>query len=325
MSDISINTEISIPSFGISNEFTDQVRDSYWIRVLFHGLLVGCIKDGQLQVGALKDVAHHNIAIRVYEKGNDTPICERILSPTDHISLQVSAPLSQGVSQYHVPLVDIDLDRASYENQEFRHDFRWLIDFEKIYKTNGKPIKKKRDKLSPRFQLNSGILYTLVRSIPLNLKKDGIPDPEPFGRSAQIFAANIYRMPGSKAKFTIDDKPVLPIGHLSSDHQYDIVFSNDCDSEDTIKIGSEVDTSELNKAFDVEEQIKLVCGADPVSDYEIKWWEKEKNGIDFGAYLKNTYDTHDSSKEKLILVTRVDPCGEAFLGSSNGLDENSNA
>ncbi len=325
---ISISAEVSLPSFETLAMFSDVVRDSSWIRVLFHGLLLGCIdKNGHLEVGAYKKDGH-SIAISLYERGNPQVKVKRILSDRDdykNIRLSVDDVSPPSVQKYLVPGADIHQNRNTieYQAQTYRHDFEWLIDFERIYSPNGRPVKpvkkKNPDLLYPRFHLNSGLLYTLVRSLPLEIKKGD--EFISFGRTAQVFAANIYGAPFlSNGTLKIDDE----VHTLSNLMQYDIVFSNDCVCDAPIQKRQKVDISELSGAFMVQQPIELVCGIN--SDVnteegrkEYKWWQDEKDGVDFGVQLKDTYDPEVSKNQ--TWVTRVDPCGEAFLSYSRGLDD----
>jgi hypothetical protein len=303
------------PSNTHETDFPTAGRDGYWIRILFHGLLAGWADNNHLCVGALNGLSDHFLKLTLHERNG--PMCQFTISESDPIKLIATNEHYNGIHQLRLPIkdavFDIYGDRVPYYGQQYRHDFRWLLDFERVHKNDhdvaGQRLTKKCDRLQPRFQINTGLLYTLVRSIPLLVKRENCE--QYLGRSAQIFAVNLYATNNSSAMLHVGNNIQIV---LSQKAKWDIVLRNDCPYTNPVKPKDPVDTSMLNDAFDPPKKagyFSYLSAIDPNDRAEKEWWNEEQKCIDFGADLGDIYPY---SRKKRARDARTDPCGEAFFG-----------
>lgn len=292
-------------------DFPAAGPNGYWIRILFHGLLAGWMDNGQLHVGALNRIPDHFLKLTVHQRNGaftQFPITE-----STPITLNAQGEIANQIRSLQLTIPDtafeVGGDRTLYYGQQYRHDFRWLLDFERMHKNDhaaGQRLTKKLNRLQPQFHLNAGLLYTLVRSIPLQIERGG--HQHYLGRTAQTFAVNLYGPSNASATLQAGTMQM----DLPATSQWDVVLRNDCDCVST-GTGGAVDLSELNATFHAPQagQFEYQSAVDPYSAAEQQWWQLEQTGIDFGLELSGIYPF---SILKTPPDSRTDPCGEAFFG-----------
>jgi hypothetical protein len=296
-----------------------ESRDNTWIRILFHGLLVGNFKNGGVEVGAYNNTTNHSPKVGIWRRGDckaeKVYILGSGLSALSKIFLDIDPPRQVGIQRHQdSAITDADFekyrkvdDSALYGHQ---HDFRWLLDFEKIHETR---LTKKPQYLFPRFYVNTGKIYTLFRSELLSLRRNNTISN--FGRLAQVFAVKIDYNESSTAKLKIEGEMDFEFNPL---YTYDIVFSNDCHSSGVQDTSAIIDTTLLQKAFEKPRNgyFDIIPRSVPSEDNtigpEIRWYLNEFRNLNLGPYLFNLYDP------MTMISSRIAPCGGAFVNSGDG-------
>ncbi len=312
---------------NLANNITDIRPKNPWIKVLFHGLMTGCFRDDNksYEVGMLRDV-DHTIQLNVWDVGKKNP---QPFTNTSRAVLRINHQDSNNnlVQRFQLGQ-EFDRSFDSATLGELRHDFRWLLDFE-APDMHGDKLSKVSGSLHPRFSLeNSGVIFTLVRSVPIlkNRREAGVPRTRLLGRIGQIVAAYIFL-------------PVFPAGQYPAEliidnvvryrfepiKNYEIVLRNDCpdDSPACFDESDVLDTTTLNRAFrspSSKEHFTLLLGLDRGAARRMMMDElangiKEECGFELGAqfdFLK--------LRDDQIEASRYNPCGKAFYGQSTSLD-----
>lgn len=283
------------------------------IRVLFHGLTLSWFtSDGCYVVGAYNEEANHRRRLQVWELNPDKMIGDYDkFNVNSTINLDVISPLRdfERPGKFE-PRSFNRLDDAGGGNPYYRHHFRWKLNFGKeLY---GDHLNKMDEKVRPLFTMNSGLLYTACRSIPLH--KEEAASVEPLGRVAEFTAANIYFQPPSSgevcARLLIDGQKKEEFIYSK---QYALYWVNSCEPEKCF-IGKEVDLSELSKAL-VRPSGRFVsvknitrCDGDETSS-------NEQNDSDIQRGLKiHSKGFEEVDPEDFFVISRFDPCGGGWIG-----------
>lgn len=318
---MSANLDATTTSDYITNV---RPRDP-WIKVLFHGLMTGCFSAAHqtYEVGLL-ETDEHTIQLNVWDSG--VRHCQALDEDSQAV-LRINHRDSKNnlVKKFQVG-AEFDRTVDPCTSNDLRHDFRWLLDFEGM-DLHATKLDKNGDELHPRFRLeNGGVLFTLVRSVPIlkNRRENGQPRTRLLGRIGQIVAAYVFlpEFPDGQypAELLIDGESAY---QFQPDRKYEIVLRNDCadDSSDCFDEGDILDTTILNDAFrrpDGKEHFTLLLGLD--DDSARRMMENElANGIreECGFELGRQFDFLSEAKPQ---ASRYNPCGKAFYGQSTSLD-----
>ncbi|MFN0109943.1 MAG: hypothetical protein ACKVZH_13900 [Blastocatellia bacterium] len=297
--------------------FIAPARTPGWIRVLTHGLFVGAFRrdaEGRamLEVASLKDPSpKHQLILELWDRGN--PIQPLKSFPVTHssvVSLEIGDP--DGVSTYQ------QADEFKWQESDDRYDARWMADFERDFFGQ----KCGKQELGLRFLINEGLLFTLLRSIPVFLSENN-GQPTEWRRIAQVMAIDIEYRTGRTAQLKVGDEST-PLSKLG---KFNVVLRNDCGGE-----GAENGTSDFTELFrtvvkpdgkpdfaihknpHIPDAIALIT-----MDNEIRGIggmlgtpEQQLLGLHSIFRISSPFDAGDAS---------IDPCGEGFFGNSDGLDD----
>ena len=194
------------------------------ITVIFKGLLVTCIQEGEqlAEIGILGTSACHLPKLGITKTtadGHDHAI--RLLSPLnldEPISLKVDNTSLPGIRTFQAD----PFKRTDPHSNE--SDFRWFIDLDEIHQ----PPLDTTDKMKSIMKMNEGLFYTYFRSPGgLKLKRAG-GQPEDFGFFALQIAANIYLdKDDSIATLSIGGKEFLTTKKADNE-RYTIVLDCEC-------------------------------------------------------------------------------------------------
>lgn len=306
---------------------TKKLPEDFSIRVLIHGLLVGCFNsDGHFEVGVFNESPDHEFNLSVWEKakgknGKDQKIFSsdkaKSLNKDSEIHLKVYRP-RKGFEQVNRFEVGKDFDR--FDPKANRNDFRWIVNFEASDLHAGQ-VRKRGDKLHPRFYLENGTVFTFIRSVPLlkERREDGQKRILILGRIASVTAAHIYLAPGQASKpaaeLIIAGKKIS----FSPGTQYDVVLRNDCPGNThALAARNIVDTTQLNETFTPpsrQAHFTLYPGIEGISAG--KMMDEEVRGLDLGElapfFASPSYQGNSLGARK----DRIIPCGAAFFGSGS--------
>lgn len=308
-------------------DYITDIRPRYpWIKVLFHGLMTGCFnrENTSYEVGLLRR-ASHTIQLNVWEPQGKNPQQFNENSKQAILKINHRDSRNNKVKRFQ-PRANFDRLVDPGTSNVIRHDFRWILDFERddmhgqddVSQGGGRrPLTKIPNKLKPKFRLeNGGVLFTLVRAIPILKQRQG--QALYLGRIAQIMAAYIdppdYPVGMPPAELTIDGgKPY----RFDINKKYEIVLRNDCESSEAANV---IDTTYLRDAFQRTSKghFDLLPGLDN-EQAKIMMAEELANGIagECGSELGGLFDF---LKERKIRASRYNPCGKAFYGQSTSLD-----
>lgn len=302
------------------------LSNDYSIRVLFHGLLVGCFNgDGCYEVGVFNDSPSHRLRLSVWKKskaGKDELIYAaeggQKLTASSEARLKVYRP-RDGFSTLSRFEVDGEFDR--HDERTHRHDFRWIVDFENAELHDG-PVRKRGELLRPRCYLENGVVFTFIRSVPLlkERKEQGRRRTLLLGRVAQVTGAYIYLAPGRSSKPAAElivDGESVP---FSGGAKYDVVLRNDCPAGDSAGATDDVvDTTQLNATFTPparQRHFTILPGL--TGQAAERMMDREVKGLDLGElstfFAPSLLPSDGTVRARL---SRQNPCGGAFFGSGS--------
>lgn len=294
-------------------------RTPGWIRVLIHGLFVSAFKRGTdgkpvLEVGALIDPSPgHAKSLQIWNRDSSQEPPPLPINNNSIVHLEINNPV--GVSRYQ------QAREFQWSELDDRYDFRWLVDFENhLYR--GKPCGKRR--MGFRFDVNEGVVFTLLRSLPLRLRTDG-GSPLRWRRIAQVIAIDIEHQPGRTANLRIEGGDTIPLSPLS---RFNIVLRNDCRFANCPGMGG--------GRSDFTELFGMVIKPNGESDFEVfkdpdipssigellMDDEVRKLGSIFDPpekQLLGLWDVFQPSSPFDDADSKIDPCGMGFFGVSGGL------
>lgn len=287
------------------------------IRVLFHGLMMGWFTaEGCYVVGSYNQETDHVRRVRVWERNPDNLIGDYVYGKdfTDDstLKLNVISPLPNFKHPGKFEPTGFNrLSDVGDGNPYYRHHFRWALNFGKeLYSSHRNKI---HNKVSPLFAMNSGLLYTACRSIPLNKEENG--QEVPLGRVAEFAAANIYfARPSSGdlcALLLIDGQLKNAFVH---GRQYVVYWDNSCEPDNCVN-GKIIDMTRLNNALvrPGTRFVNLKNGID--CDMPDAISEEEQKDIDIRKGLQmHSLGFEHLDPQILFDVSRFDPCGGGWIG-----------
>ncbi len=282
------------------------------VQVLIHGLFAAAMKGTTFECGRLADdIRGHDFKMTICNRSDSSDFIDII--PRNNQVVKITSQRPSGVCLYQ-PTPTFNRLTATD-----RYDFRWAVDLEsEIYP---KRCKKYSEKLTPRFSIETGMAYTLMRSIPLKkLADDRFSD---FGMIGQVLAIGIND--DEIAKISVGNFPLT----LNQNHKYNIVLRYDCkDSNPRGRTRS--DFHHLLSAFgppstqNPNNVPELWLPLDNSGAAEQAWKEYEGlksrgGGETSEEQLAGLKEIYTGYKERA--AARTDPCGMGFLGDSCGLDQ----
>lgn len=283
------------------------------IRVLFHGLLISSFAtNGNYLVNAYNGaLATHQPRLRVFERGVSAPIgdyiYDRHFGQDTPLKLEVMKPLPS----YRQPgkFQPGDFDRTRDGGVlNYRHDFRWLPNFATdLY---GVPLTPNGQKLKPKLELDSGLVYTANRTILLD-KHKRLGQRQHWGRVAEFSAANIYFDPaaatGACARLLINN---IEMNAFNAGKQYLIYWDNTCPPQLCDPSDEVVDMSQLGDAFDKQGNDLVDAKRCRPCNYPDTISEQEENEGD----IRGRFEQLAPTVKNLFEVSRFDPCGSGWIG-----------
>lgn len=296
-------------------------RTPGWIRVLIHGLFVSAFKRGEdnkpiLEVGALMDpIPGHRLSLELWDR--DSPSQEQPLKDFSVVSnsiahLAISEP--EGIYRHQ------QIREFKWSGTDDRYDFRWLVDFENhLYRGN----KCGKRRIGFRFDVNEGVTFTLLRSLPLRLRTDG-GSHESWRRIAQVMAIDIDYREGRTARLWTEGGDEEELSELI---RYNVVLRNDCLS---------TCPGLPNNKSDFTELFRTIIKPSGESDYEVFketaitpeigniLMDHEVRGIGGiidppEKQLAGLWNTFEPSSPLDGGDSKIDPCGMGFFGASTGV------
>lgn len=206
-----------------------QDREIPKINIVFTGFVLSRIKEGSdvAEVGALNDGdACHRPKISVFRNTPDgrPPRLQNISFDIDqNIELKVENTGQTKIKEYRKP----GFTRDSETNDE--NDFGWVLNLNDLF---GGQFPLAVGLLKPVFRINNAEFYTdLPTKHPMRIKFPDL-EPQPFGRIAENFAANVYfDTPDSRAVLRNGNNELLTIKNNEQGITYTIVFGCHCQQE----------------------------------------------------------------------------------------------
>lgn len=279
-----------------------------WLRVLIHGLFISAFGGEKtspyLEIGSLyAPPPRHTLDLSLFDREDEHPIqCfTKGINHRSTIELQVK---DGG-----------DLMQYATGGRE-RFDLNWVADFEgpEFYADK---CEKMPAKLGPRLYVFNGVVYTAIRSYVLKKVTNG-----DFRRITQVLAVDIAS--GTDFTLVIDGNKVPPI--CNDGRKYNLVFRNDCGHECD---GTSVPTgaSDFNYLFTAfappysgGHTIEISADGDYSEECQNKLVDRDiadlgGSGKEAREYLRGLDEVFFSRP-----LSRFDPCGTGFFGSSTGLD-----
>jgi hypothetical protein len=290
-----------------------------WIRVLIHGLFVCAFKQEEekppiLEVAALKEpTPKHQLNLHKFNREVIDAEHKIIIGHDDIVQLKISD--AAGVIRYQQP------NEFKFRPEDDRRDFRWLIDFEnELFNSECAS-----QNTGFRFEVNDGLAYTMIRSIPLHRITDN-GNPEEWRRVALVMAVDIDYRHGRVAR--LFNKQGDIISEFEASTRYNLALRNDCEGVPC----HEPSHPNANTGTDLNELFQAVVKPVNKPDFKIirsglPLWVEDlildeeimgTGGID-GPASKQLRGLTKIFKPSGNRDTARHPCGPAFFGKSNGL------
>lgn len=306
--------------------------------ICFHGLMsFAHHRRGFCEVGIHSAAANHKLGIYVVEVPDsfftnmlmqatidEIDILYKYVGdassfPEEVIRIEVSEPLTPGVSYYQVD----DAGRSSHEWPPTAdpNDFRWIIDFEseELHKTQ---LKKRPGVLRPKLRIKAGVFSTLLTTRHKFRLRTPYFKTEP--RSVgYFFGASIDLKPKGFTVIRIGSHEVL----LNKGKRYFVLIDNSCPGDICeYKPNSPVKQKRNDfyqyynavKVPDYEDEFELVC-----EDCSSEITERQEQAAENIAPMEQRRLNVQHLLELLGVTLSTDkaPCGGTGFGGSGAVDE----